>query len=437
MSMRKILGRTGLVLAAFVAVLLVTRAILNYTTGRKLEKFLAAEKAKGIPVSYADLGPACPGLTNGKPLWKAAAALFDFPQGRTNLNQGLADLFEGRPIDEKARSFIRAAIERNRRSIDFLIEASSLPCYRETERSDPFKTDNLVPMLQMVRLLGFEATFRAERGDVRGCLDEWTKGFRFVQLTLQEPNLIEALVAISNARCLLAHLNQIVGGRSIAEEDLKAVLTELDVPAWRAEAAGAWRIERIIQIETVREILRGHPPEYQSGWGMELLFWLARPLVRMQLMRQCSAIDFIETIWRDPYYLSRPQMNVFDDRHKRSRWYERLPDDGISNTSPMGMKEASLEALMETARVGIAARIYWLREKRFPAAIADLVPGILSREPLDPFTGNPFVYRVDKDGLLVYSLGSNEKDDGGRATYLITQLVTPKDDDWAWRDRIR
>jgi uncharacterized protein YfaT (DUF1175 family) len=56
---------------------------------------------------------------------------------------------------------------------------------------------------------------------------------------------------------------------------------------------------------------------------------------------------------------------------------------------------------------------------------------------LDPFTGKPLVFRIDKNGLLVYSLGSNEKDDGGRGTYSITQLVTPKDDDWAWRDSIR
>ena len=101
------------------------------------------------------------------------------------------------------------------------------------------------------------------------------------------------------------------------------------------------------------------------------------------------------------------------------------------------MKEACLEALMETARIGLAARVYLAREKRFPAAVADLVPGLLSREPMDPFTGKPLVFRIDRDNLLIYSLGSNEKDDGGRGTFLVQQLVTPKDDDWAWRDKIR
>ena len=39
--------------------------------------------------------------------------------------------------------------------------------------------------------------------------------------------------------------------------------------------------------------------------------------------------------------------------------------------------------------------------------------------------------------MLVYSVGANLKDEGGRGTYQITQLVMPKDDDWAWRDSFK
>jgi hypothetical protein len=37
----------------------------------------------------------------------------------------------------------------------------------------------------------------------------------------------------------------------------------------------------------------------------------------------------------------------------------------------------------------------------------------LSELPDDPYTGKPFVYRVDDQGAIVYSLGKNLKDDGG------------------------
>jgi len=35
-------------------------------------------------------------------------------------------------------------------------------------------------------------------------------------------------------------------------------------------------------------------------------------------------------------------------------------------------------------------------------------------------------------GFIVYSVGSNQKDEGGRGTWTITQMVMEKDDDWAW-----
>ncbi len=102
--------------------------MLNYSTGKKLEKFLAAEKAKSVPLSYADLGPACPGQTDGKPFWKAAEALFDGQyREKINLSQALANLYEGRPIDRKRdRSSGRRSIGTGVQSI-FFFEAAGFP----------------------------------------------------------------------------------------------------------------------------------------------------------------------------------------------------------------------------------------------------------------------------------------------------------------------
>jgi hypothetical protein len=441
MSIRKILGRTGLTLVALVAVLLAARAVLNYTTGKKLEKFLAEAKAKGLPVSYMDVGLACPGTTNAEPFWKAAVVLFGGQDQATRiLNPELANLFEVRPLEEKSRSLIRTGIEKNRRSIDLLLAAAARPCFQLRDRRVFLEQSILhdyVSILNLIKLLGFEALLRADGGDVRGGLNEWIQGFRFVRLTMQEPELINALIAISNAKCLLIVLNRIVDGRVVGGDDLAALLKELDVESWRAAVAGSLKGERALRIESGRDILRGRLDSLDVGLGRRFLLWLFRPWVRTQMMHQYSAFDEIEALLGEPYYQSRMRMNAFHDRQEHRPWYERLPDDGFSGISGTGMKEACLEALMETARIGLAARVYLAREKRFPAAVADLVPGLLSREPMDPFTGKPLVFRIDRDNLLIYSLGSNEKDDGGRGTFLVQQLVTPKDDDWAWRDKIR
>jgi hypothetical protein len=82
----------------------------------------------------------------------------------------------------------------------------------------------------------------------------------------------------------------------------------------------------------------------------------------------------------------------------------------------------------------LACRVFKARTGRYPDSLAELVPDLLPAVPIDPFTGDPLVYRREGEGFVVYSLGSNQKDDGGRSTWTVSQLVTERDDDWTWRE---
>lgn len=42
------------------------------------------------------------------------------------------------------------------------------------------------------------------------------------------------------------------------------------------------------------------------------------------------------------------------------------------------------------------------------------MPGILGQLRIDPFSGEPFIYRTTKDGYVLYSVGPNSVDNGGR-----------------------
>jgi hypothetical protein len=92
--------------------------------------------------------------------------------------------------------------------------------------------------------------------------------------------------------------------------------------------------------------------------------------------------------------------------------------------------------MMLTTRAGLACKIYRSKTGRYPGNIEALVPDILPDIPIDPFTGKPLVYKTENRELLIYSFGSNQKDDGGRMGPM-TQLVMEKDDDWTWREKTR
>jgi hypothetical protein len=107
----------------------------------------------------------------------------------------------------------------------------------------------------------------------------------------------------------------------------------------------------------------------------------------------------------------------------------------FTNFEGVFMKEATLEAMMLTTKAGLACKIYQKQNSRYPDGLAALVPGVLDAVPIDPFSGQPLIYRLQDGGVIIYSVGSNEKDDGGRGTYMITQLTMEKDDDWAWSEK--
>lgn len=76
------------------------------------------------------------------------------------------------------------------------------------------------------------------------------------------------------------------------------------------------------------------------------------------------------------------------------------------------------EADRDATRVAIAIERFYLKHGRLPQQLDELVPGFLDSLPVDPFDGAPLRYRVDPGEYLVYSVGANERDDGGVSSNL-------------------
>jgi len=66
------------------------------------------------------------------------------------------------------------------------------------------------------------------------------------------------------------------------------------------------------------------------------------------------------------------------------------------------------------ALIGLALELYHRDEKRWPQSLAELSPRWLPEAPVDPLTGKPLHYKIVDDRPLVYSVGIDGDDDGGR-----------------------
>jgi hypothetical protein len=435
MSLKKALSRILFVFFSLLVVLLAVRAVWNVGAGASLARYLKRAEADGVPLKYADLGPKCPAGESAAPLWTAADALLDLESVRAaNLGGSpFAEWLNGAEENEKVRAAYEASIAKNRRPIDLYLESSGRTCGREPERksANDYAQEG-IKRLWAARLIGVEAVSKARKGDAAGGLDECLKGMKAVRLSLDEPILINTLISIASMKYFVVCVDRIVDGNAIDPERLRPIFGVLSSEEWYEMFKRHVEAERVFSLETWEAALK-------NGKAVP---WLFRPLLRSRFVRYLKSFDEMERIYALPRAERASAVLGFDRRAEHPGWPGRLgarilPEDVRPGDPTMGattLKEATLEALMDTARIGLAARIFKAREGRWPESLAALVPEFLETKPLDPFTGKPYVYRAGEPGLLVYSVGANLKDEDGRGTYQITQLVMPKDDDWAWRD---
>lgn len=85
----------------------------------------------------------------------------------------------------------------------------------------------------------------------------------------------------------------------------------------------------------------------------------------------------------------------------------------------------------------IALKRYQLKHANYPSNLNSLVPEFLSAIPLDPVDKKPLRYRLNANGpFLLYSIGTNGKDDGGNASdprsHDINYWLNPHALDWVW-----
>ena len=81
---------------------------------------------------------------------------------------------------------------------------------------------------------------------------------------------------------------------------------------------------------------------------------------------------------------------------------------GGSNAEDRGTMQFDL------TRLAFALAAYRADRGTYPAKLADLVPKYVAEVPKDIFSASELHYRQEGGGYLLYSVGLNGKDDGGK-----------------------
>ncbi|HEY3282408.1 MAG TPA: hypothetical protein VGN26_09060 [Armatimonadota bacterium] len=274
------------------------------------------------------------------------------------------------------------------------------------------------PIRDLARLLSLRAMAKAGEGRGRTAMDS---GLEAVALGLRVPRG----AGVSGA---------LWGGalQSIGREPLWSMVDHLAAEDCRADALRLLRLNRgtvplweSVQEEKwdVRERLRDQMNRAQDGapvkpvksdlvpLSADVRPWMARRMLSEAIQAYSDELD-VTTEWARRPYAQRGE----------------LPEPSVS-LSPASMTAAILspvsgelstpltkdQVLNDLLAVTLALRAYRLERGAYPERLAQLVPRYLDAVPQDPFArSGDLRYRRSGSGYVLYSVGPDTRDDGGR-----------------------
>jgi hypothetical protein len=302
--------------------------------------------------------------------------------------------------------------------------------------------------------LSLHADASLKAGDREVALQDVKLMFRLIESIRNEPNLISYLVRIAMAQLALQPVWEGLADRQWTEADLNVIESDLGKVDFLADYQFAVRGERACNLWAVDYIRKmgmsgldeAFAPSKPSG-PAEIEEFLGRAALRLMpagwfdqnkvsLCRLYEQYLLPLVIPGERRIASSAVIRQSDSVIGRQGWqpfnmFARILLPALGRLSE---KSARGQTSVDLARVACALERYRLANGQFPETLDALAPKFISALPPDVINGQPLKYHRTADGRFVlYSVGSNETDDGGKVA--LTKYSNPdwKHGDWVWR----
>lgn len=310
------------------------------------------------------------------------------------------------------------------------------------------------------RLLAANATLAVQEGRNQDAMDDLLACHRLARQIGKGLFLIDLLVgdAIEAMACE-ADVAVLRSGKLTAKELQRFQDTLAKLPPMPGCAEKVQLTERLVILDAVVNLQRDAPGAIRAAFGVESDTWYGPLALRAfalfvdwnrVLQRVNAEFDRIQTaVNTEPYSKRKAALNAYREHLGKTRDYlgkilqslakERIPRElmiirwyGVDReaaTRPaesvvvnflmpaftqLRIAEDRVQTKLRLVRIAVALERHRKAHGRFPARLADLRPRFLKELPADLFTEKPFHYKPAKVGYLLYSVGQNMKDDGGK-----------------------
>jgi len=285
---------------------------------------------------------------------------------------------------------------------------------------DPHRlvTPDTRPWRNAARLLRCLALLRAATGEVELAADAVATQFALAATLGNEPDTAVTLLRLDILDGALSTIETILKAGALEEPQLDRLMTLVDEHAERCSAWAMLCYERASLIHTFDALASGDldfAAVYDQATAARLADASLNDLRTAQIQATSLWTDLVR-VAEDPAALIAAAASV-----DTSLAADSSPGTGraliaplMGNTVALVKRTACGLARLRCAYAALATERYrlWLHE--MPQSLPETVPDFLTTVPLDPLNGEALRLATTDTGIVVYSVGHNLVDDGGR-----------------------
>ncbi|MFO0810824.1 MAG: hypothetical protein U0746_19515 [Gemmataceae bacterium] len=288
------------------------------------------------------------------------------------------------------------------------------------------KAPAVFPYLTIAKGLFVSASaVRADDGDADAALASVRGMVAASRPPMEYPGLLHNLVAGAIQVLAVRSLERTLAHGEPSSAALEATRRCLDAEAGRTHLLSAFRSERAFVDDTIRAMADGRlarrdvvaagmfADPVRTPWPAadRWVSWLlGRDLNRsnaVALLRHHTWV--VERLKESPDSLTKHDAEWVALRATMTGGARSVAD----NIARAALEMNDIRALVRCAVAALAVEQFRRDAGRWPAALDELVPRYLAAVPADPFDLAPLRLVRRPDGIVIYSIGPNGKDDGG------------------------
>lgn len=307
-------------------------------------------------------------------------------------------------------------VKRNEHALRELRRGFAYPCVCPPFRSMTDKMQYPSKIRTPARLLALEAQLKAAHGDWAGSMESCLDGLRLGEDVPTGGALIPRLVGIAlqaiGRREAWNAVDHLTAGQALAAAHRLEGILEVHAPF-----SDTLQEEKYYSQAALMQMLEGKGPLHGSDKDIDrALAKCPGFLKRMAVNRYCERMDEYIVSSRKPY-AARPRVTA--DQRRAMNPLTVLPDALSWILLPVfdkaGCVDTRNEAQNKMLLAALALRSYRLEHFAYPESLSHLTPVYLKKLPDDPFAlKGTFHYKRNGAKYLLYSLGPDCKDDGGK-----------------------